>query len=79
VPFGFRIGAGTVIKGWDEGVPGMKEGGKRLIVVPSAYGYGAREIPGKIPANSALVFEVELMQLSGPGVGPPINRPARPQ
>ena len=79
VPFGFRIGAGKVIKGWDEGVPGMKEGGKRLLLVPSALGYGATEIPGKIPANSALVFEVELMQLSGPGLPPPINRQEPPK
>ena len=79
VPFGFRIGAGKVIKGWDEGLPGMKEGGKRLMIIPSAYGYGATEIPGKIPANSALVFEVDLVQLSGPGLPPPVNRQVPPK
>jgi FKBP-type peptidyl-prolyl cis-trans isomerase len=79
VPFGFRIGAGKVIKGWDEGLPGMKEGGKRLMIIPSAYGYGATEIPGKIPANSALVFEVDLVQLSGPGLPPPVNRKIPPK
>ena len=79
VPFGFRIGAGKVIKGWDEGLPGMKEGGKRLMIIPSAYGYGATEIPGKIPANSALVFEVDLVQLSGPGLPPPPNRKIPPK
>ncbi len=79
VPFGFRIGAGKVIKGWDEGLPGMKEGGKRLMIIPSAYAYGATEIPGKIPANSALVFEVDLVQLSGPGLPPPVNRQVPPK
>jgi len=76
-PFGFRIGAGRVIKGWDEGVVGMKEGGKRLLIIPSAYGYGSREIPGKIPPDSALVFEVDLMQLSGANLPPPMNRPPK--
>jgi FKBP-type peptidyl-prolyl cis-trans isomerase len=75
VPFGFRIGAGRVIKGWDEGVPGMKEGGKRLLVIPANMAYGEREIAGKIPANSPLVFEVDLMQLSGPNLPPPMNSP----
>ena len=77
VPFGFRIGAGRVIKGWDEGVPGMKEGGKRLLVIPANMAYGEREIPGKIPANSALVFEVDLMQLAGPNLPPPIALPGK--
>lgn len=73
VPFGFRIGTGRVIKGWDEGVPGMKEGGKRLLVIPANMAYGEKEIAGKIPANSALVFEVDLMQLAGPNLPPPPN------
>ena len=76
VPFGFRIGAGRVIKGWDDGVPGMKEGGKRLLVIPQHLAYGEREIPGKIPPHSALVFEVSLVQISGTNVPPP---PAPPK
>ena len=76
VPFGFRVGAGRVIKGWDEGVAGMKEGGKRLLVIPADKAYGAREIPGKIPANSALVFEVNLVQLANvPGAPAPSYTP----
>ena len=63
VPFGFRIGAGRVIKGWDEGVPGMKEGGKRLLVIPAAMAYGDRQVGDKIPPNSTLVFEVNLVAL----------------
>ncbi len=76
VPFGFRIAANTVIKGWDEGVPGMKEGGKRLLIIPAEKAYGAREIPGKIPANSTLVFEVNLAQLANiPGEPAPSYMP----
>ena len=75
VPFGFRIGAGRVIKGWDDGVPGMKEGGQRLLIIPQHLAYGEREIPGKIPARSALVFEVSLVQLSGTNIPPPMNSP----
>jgi FKBP-type peptidyl-prolyl cis-trans isomerase len=77
VPFGFRIGAGRVIKGWDDGVPGMKEGGKRLLVIPQHLAYGEREIPGKIPPHSALVFEVQLVQLSGTNIPPPPAPPKR--
>ena len=62
-PFGFMVGAGKVIKGWDEGLLGMKEkGAKRLLVIPSHMAYGEREMAGgKIPPNSALVFEVETI------------------
>ncbi|MBC8021735.1 MAG: FKBP-type peptidyl-prolyl cis-trans isomerase [Burkholderiales bacterium] len=77
VPFGFRIGAGRVIKGWDEGLVGMKEGGKRLLVIPADKAYGEREIAGKIPANSALVFEVNLAQLTFQDQPPANPMPAR--
>ena len=63
-PFGFIVGAGRVIKGWDEGLIGMKEKGKRLLVIPADKAYGEREMGGgKIPANSTLVFEVDLHQI----------------
>jgi FKBP-type peptidyl-prolyl cis-trans isomerase FkpA len=64
VPFGLRIGAGRVIKGWDEGLPGMKEGGKRLLIIPADMAYGERAVGDKIPAHSTLVFEVTLAQLA---------------
>lgn len=58
--FSFPLGAGHVIQGWDQGVQGMKEGGKRTLIIPSAMGYGEYGAGGVIPPNADLVFEVEL-------------------
>lgn len=62
-PFSFRLGAGQVIRGWDEGVAGMKIGSRRSLLIPSDLGYGARGAGGVIPPNATLLFEVELLEL----------------
>ena len=59
-PFRFTVGAGQVIQGWDQGIPGMKIGGKRKLTIPPSMGYGNRD-NGAIPANSVLIFEVDLL------------------
>lgn len=59
-PFSFTLGAGQVIPGWDQGVPGMKVGGQRVLVIPASLGYGPQTV-GTIPANSTLIFEITLL------------------
>ncbi len=73
-PFGLMVGAGKVIKGWDEGLVGMQKGGKRLLVIPPEKAYGARSPTPKIPPNSTLVFEVAMVEVIS---SPPPAAPAK--
>ncbi len=63
-PFSFVLGEGRVIQGWEEGVPGMKVGEKRLLIIGPELAYGAKGIPGAIPPNAILIFEVELLKIN---------------
>jgi FKBP-type peptidyl-prolyl cis-trans isomerase len=70
VEFPFPIGAGQLIAGWEEGIPGMKEGGKRTLLVPPDLGYGASGFPPTIPPDATLTFEIELVEITtAPGAG----------
>jgi FKBP-type peptidyl-prolyl cis-trans isomerase len=75
-PFGFKLGSGQVIRGWDEGVRGMKVGGQRRLLIPGALGYGSRGVPGMIPPDATLTFDIELLRVVDESA--PSARPAPP-
>jgi FKBP-type peptidyl-prolyl cis-trans isomerase len=62
--FSFRVGAGQVIRGWDQGVPGMRVGGRRRLTIPPSLAYGSQGQPPRIPPNSTLIFEIELLSIA---------------
>ena len=77
-PFEFELGKGSVIKGWDEGVPGMKVGGKRKLTIPWQMAYGEAGSGDKIPPKAALKFDIELLEVVGADAGAPA-KPAAPK
>ena len=77
-PFKFELDGGMVIRGWDEGVQGMKIGGSRTLIIPAELGYGARGAGGAIPPNATLIFEVELLGLSGGDTAVELNLTSNP-